>query len=91
MPIPKFILATAAAGGLALFTGGVAGTSSTGGASAKSVLDQLCEDRGGIPVYTRTRLLVVRALAPTKASTPSCRRAWTSPTAGSSSSSAPRT
>ena len=49
MSIPKFILATAAAGGLALFTAGAAGASSTG-ESAKTVLDQLCEERGGLPV-----------------------------------------
>ena len=51
MSIPKFILATAAAGGLAFFTAGAAGASSTG-ESAKTVLDQLCEERGGLPVYT---------------------------------------
>ena len=51
MSIPKFILATAAAGGLAFFTAGAAEASSTG-ESAKTVLDQLCEDRGGIPIYS---------------------------------------
>ena len=51
MSIPKFILATAAAGGLALFTAGAAGASSTG-ETAKTVLDQLCEERGGLPVYS---------------------------------------
>ena len=51
MSIPKFIIATAAAGGLALFSAGAAGASSTG-ESAKTVLDQLCEERGGLPVNT---------------------------------------
>ena len=49
MSIRKFILATAAAGGLALFTAGAAGASSTG-ETAKTVLDELCEERGGLPV-----------------------------------------
>jgi hypothetical protein len=55
MSIRKFILATAAAGGLALFTAGAAGASSvtsSSGESAKTVLDQLCRDRGGQPVFT---------------------------------------
>src|SRR5215207_1515691 len=51
MSIRKFILAAAAAGGLALFTAGAVGASSIG-ESAKSMLDQLCEERGGMPVYT---------------------------------------
>lgn len=51
MSIPKFIFATAAAGGLALFTAGTAGASSTG-ESAKTMLDQLCRERGGLPVYS---------------------------------------
>ncbi len=51
MSIPKFILATATAGGLTILTAGAAGASSTG-ESAKTVLDQLCQDRGGMPVYT---------------------------------------
>jgi hypothetical protein len=49
MPIPKFILATAVAGGLALFTAGAAGASPTG-ETAKIVLDELCEQRGGLTV-----------------------------------------
>ena len=51
MSIPKFVLATAAAIGLALFDAGAVGASSTG-ESAKTVLDQLCEERGGVPVYS---------------------------------------
>jgi hypothetical protein len=51
MSIRTFVLATATAGGLALFSAGAAGASSTG-ASAKTVLDQLCEERGGMAVYT---------------------------------------
>jgi hypothetical protein len=50
MSIPRFIIATAA-GGLALFSAGAAGASSTG-ESAKVALDQLCAARGGMPVYT---------------------------------------
>jgi hypothetical protein len=48
MSIPKFILA-AAAGGLALFTAGAAGASSNG-ETAKTALDELCEERGGFSV-----------------------------------------
>ena len=51
MSIRKFILATAAAGGLAFFTAGAAGASSNG-ETAKTVLDELCEERGGLPVYS---------------------------------------
>lgn len=51
MSIPKFILATAAAGGMALFSAGAAGASSNG-ETAKTVLDQLCEERRGMPVYS---------------------------------------
>lgn len=51
MSVPKFILATAAAGGLALFTAGAAGASSTN-ESALDALKELCEDRGGLPVKT---------------------------------------
>jgi hypothetical protein len=51
MSIRKFILASAAAAGLSLFTAGAAGASSTS-ESAKTALDQLCEQRGGTPFYT---------------------------------------
>lgn len=51
MSIRTFILATAAAGGMALFGAGAAGASSTG-ETAKNLLDQLCEQRGGMPVYS---------------------------------------
>src|SRR5688572_29825382 len=49
MSIRKFILTTTAAGGMALFSAGAAVASSTG-ETAKTVLDQLCEGRGGLPV-----------------------------------------
>ena len=49
MSIRKFILATAAAGGLALSAAGTAAASSNG-ETAKTVLDELCEQRGGFPV-----------------------------------------
>jgi hypothetical protein len=51
MSIPKFIPVIAATGGLVVFSAGAAGASSTG-ESAKAVLDELCEERGGMPVYT---------------------------------------
>ena len=53
MSIRTFIIAATAAGGLTVFAAGAgaAGATSTG-ESAKSVLDQLCEERGGMPVYT---------------------------------------
>jgi hypothetical protein len=51
MSIRRFILATTAAGGLAFFTAGAAGASSTS-ESAKTVLDELCEKRGGTPIFT---------------------------------------
>ena len=54
MSIRKFILATAAAGGLAFFTAGAAGASSTN-ESALDALEELCEDRGGLPVNSPVR------------------------------------
>ena len=51
MSIRRFILATTAAGGLAFFTAGAVGASSNV-ETAKSVLDELCEQRGGFPVYS---------------------------------------
>jgi hypothetical protein len=51
MSITKFICTTAAAAGLALSGAGAASASSAGD-SAKTMLDQLCEERGGRPVYT---------------------------------------
>ena len=51
MSIRKLILVTAAAGGLALSSAGTADASSNGD-TAKSVLDELCEERGGSPVYS---------------------------------------
>jgi hypothetical protein len=49
MSIRKFIVATAAAGGLAFFTAGAADASSTN-ESALDALKELCEARGGLPV-----------------------------------------
>ena len=49
MSIRKFIVATAAAGGLAFFTAGAADASSTN-ESALDALEELCEARGGLPV-----------------------------------------
>ena len=51
MSIRTFIIATSVSGGLALCSAGAAGATSTG-ESAKTVLDQLCEQRGGMPVFT---------------------------------------
>ena len=51
MLIRKFILATAVAGSLVLFTAGAAGASSNG-ETVKTVLDELCDKRGGMPVYS---------------------------------------
>ena len=51
MSIRTFIIATAVSGGLALCSAGAAGATSTG-ESAKTVLEQLCEQRGGMPVFT---------------------------------------
>ena len=49
MSITKFIAATAAVGGLAFFTAGTAGASSTND-NALDALKELCEKRGGLPV-----------------------------------------
>ena len=49
MSIRKFILATTAAGGLALFPAGAAGASSDGEA-IRTVLNEFCEQRGGMPI-----------------------------------------
>lgn len=51
MSIPKFILATAAVCSLAFVTGGAAGASSAT-RPAHDALDELCEQRGGLPVNT---------------------------------------
>lgn len=49
MSIPKFLAATAAVGGLAFFTAGAAGASSTN-QNPLDALKELCENRGGLPV-----------------------------------------
>jgi hypothetical protein len=51
MSIPKFILAATAAGGLAFFTAGGAGASPNG-ETAKIVLDEMCEERGGLVIWS---------------------------------------
>jgi hypothetical protein len=51
MSIRTFILAATAAGGMALFSASTAGASSNG-ETAKTLLDQRCEERGGFPVYS---------------------------------------
>jgi hypothetical protein len=51
MSIRKFILTTAAAGGLA-FSGAGTADASSNGETPKSVLDELCEERGGSPIYS---------------------------------------
>ena len=66
MSIPKFIVATAAVGGLAFFTAGAAGASSTSSTSqdALDALKELCEERGGLPVkspYSISRCQNARA------------------------------
>ena len=66
MSIPKFLVATAAVGGLAFFTAGAAGASSTSSTNqdALDALKELCEERGGLPVnspYSISRCQNARA------------------------------
>ena len=49
MSIPKFLVATAAVGGLAFFAAGGASASSTD-QNPLDALKELCENRGGLPV-----------------------------------------
>jgi hypothetical protein len=63
MSIPKFLAATAAVGGLAFFTAGAAGASSTN-EDPLAALKELCEKRGGLPVkspYSISRCQGARA------------------------------
>jgi hypothetical protein len=51
MSIRTFIIATAAAGGLALVPAGAAGAASTS-ETPREVFQQLCEAKGGLPVFS---------------------------------------
>ena len=51
MSIRRFIVATAAAGGLALFPAGAAGADSPS-ETPREVFNQLCEAKGGQPIFS---------------------------------------